>query len=149
MTNDELWMQIAILEAKKAEKANEVPVGAIIVKENKLIAQAHNKPISNHDPTAHAEIEVIRKAGQKLKNYRLNGTTLYVTLEPCAMCLTAMTHGRIDRVVFGAFDLNKGYSSSFLDLDYIKNFNHQFQIEGGVLEGLCSKLLKKFFKNRR
>ena len=149
MTKDERWMQIALLEAKKAEHANEVPVGAIIVKGENLISQAHNQPISKNDPTAHAEIQVLRKAGQKLKNYRLTGTTLYVTLEPCAMCLAAMLHARIERVVFGAYDHKTGYSSSFLNSNYTKNLNHEIQIYGGILEDLCSKLLIKFFKNRR
>ena len=95
-------MKIALIEAKLAMDENEVPVGAILVQENNLIAQAHNQPIKKNDPTAHAEIEVLRRAGEKLKNYRFAKTTLYVTLEPCAMCLGAMIHARIERVVFGA-----------------------------------------------
>ena len=108
MIRDEQWMKIAIDEAHLAMKENEIPVGAVLVKENKLIAKAHNRPILNRDPTAHAEIEVLRKAGEKLKNYRLPKTTLYVTLEPCAMCLGAMIHARIERVVFGASDPKSG-----------------------------------------
>ena len=103
MTKDEKWMQIAIEEAKLAIKENEIPVGALLIKDGKLIAQAHNQPIINHDPTAHAEIQALRKAGKRQKNYRLVGSTLYVTLEPCAMCFGAMIHARVERIVFGAF----------------------------------------------
>ena len=116
MNKDEQWMKIALIEAKLAMDENEVPVGAILVQENNLITQAHNQPIKNNDPTAHAEIEVLRKAGDKLQNYRLAKTTLYVTLEPCAMCLGAMIHARIERVVFGASDPKSGVCGSTIDL---------------------------------
>ena len=101
---DEKWMALAIEQAKLAEQKDEVPVGAILVQDDQLIASAHNQPISNNDPTAHAEIQLLRKSGNELKNYRLPNTTLYVTLEPCTMCLGAMIHARISRVVFGAYD---------------------------------------------
>ena len=100
MSNDEKWMRIAIDEAKLAMDKNEVPVGAVLVKNDKLIAQAHNKPITKNDPTAHAEIQLLRKAGEQQKNYRLPESTLYVTLEPCTMCFGAMVHARIDRIVY-------------------------------------------------
>ena len=115
MMTDEQWMKIAIDEAHLAIDENEIPVGAVLVKENKLIAKAHNRPIINSDPTAHAEIEVLRKAGKKLMNYRLPKTTLYVTLEPCAMCLGAKIHARIERVFFGASYSKSGVCSSTIE----------------------------------
>ena len=99
MNEDEKWMKLALKQAIKAETEGEVPVGAVLVKDGLLVAKAHNQPIINHDPTAHAEVEVLRKAGKKLKNYRLERSTLYVTLEPCAMCLGAIMHARIERIV--------------------------------------------------
>ena len=149
MTKDELWMKIAIEEAKLAMKENEIPVGALLVKDGKLIAQAHNQPIKNHDPTAHAEIQVIREAGQFLKNYRLVGSTLYVTLEPCSMCFGAMIHARVDRVVFGASDPKTGVCSSFMEHSSVKIFNHRIIVSGGTLEHECKAILKSFFKLRR
>ena len=149
MTIDEKWMKIAIDEAYLAIEENEIPVGAVLVKENKLIAKAHNCPISNNDSTAHAEIEVLRKAGKKLLNYRLPKTTLYVTLEPCAMCLGAMIHARIERVVFGALDPKSGVCGSTIDLSSESIFNHQISVSGGVLEHECKNILQSFFKLRR
>ena len=142
-------MKIALIEAKLAMDENEVPVGAILVHENNLIAQAHNQPIKNNDPTAHAEIEVLRKAGEKLQNYRLAKTTLYVTLEPCAMCLGAMIHARIERVVFGTSDPKSGVCGSTIDLSSESIFNHQISVSGGVLEHECKDILQSFFKLRR
>jgi tRNA(adenine34) deaminase len=149
MTTDEQWMKIALDEGHLAMNENEIPVGAVLVKENKLIAQAHNRPIINNDPTAHAEIEVLRKAGEKLKNYRLPKTTLYVTLEPCAMCLGAMIHARIERVVFGASDHKNGACSSAIDLLSKPIFNHHISVSGGVLEHECKNILQSFFQLRR
>ena len=149
MTRDEKWMKVAISEALLAMDENEVPVGAILVQENNLITQAHNQPIKNNDPTAHAEIEVLRKAGEKLQNYRLAKTTLYVTLEPCAMCLGAMIHARIERVVFGASDPKSGVCGSTIDLSSESIFNHQISVSGGVLEHECKNILQSFFKLRR
>ena len=149
MTIDEKWMKIAISEALLAMNENEVPVGAILVQDNNLITQAHNRPIKNNDPTAHAEIEVLRKAGEKLQNYRLAKTTLYVTLEPCAMCLGAMIHARIERVVFGASDPKSGVCGSTIDLSSESIFNHQISVSGGVLEYECKNILQSFFKLRR
>ena len=146
---DEKWMELAIKQAKLAEKINEIPVGAILVKNNELIAEAHNQPISNNDPTAHAEIQLLRNAGQLLDNYRLPDTTLYVTLEPCTMCLGAMVHARISRVVFGAYDEKTGVCGSCADLSTSDCFNHVIEIEGGVLTDECRQLLQKFFKKRR
>ena len=149
MTRDEKWMKVAISEALLALDENEVPVGAILVQENNLIAQAHNQPIKNNDPTEHAEIEVIRKAGEKLQNYRLAKTTLYVTLEPCAMCLGAMIHARIERVVFGASDPKSGVCGTIIDLSSESIFNHQIKVSSGVLEAECKNILQSFFKLRR
>ena len=149
MTRDEKWMKVAISEALLAMDENEVPVGAILVQENNLIAQAHNQPIKKNDPTAHAEIEVLRKAGEKLLNYRLSNMTLYVTLEPCAMCIGAMIHARIERVVFGASDPKSGVCGSALNLLSQSIFNHQIAVTGGVLELECKNVLQSFFKLRR
>ena len=146
---DEKWMALAIEQAKLAEKINEVPVGAVLVQDDQLIASAHNQPITNHDPTAHAEIQLLRAAGKQLNNYRLPNTTLYVTLEPCTMCLGAMIHARVSHVVFGAYDQKTGVCGSCTDLSTSKCFNHTIAIEGGVLENDCKQLLQQFFKNRR
>ena len=145
----EKWMELAIQQALLAEKIDEVPVGAVLVKDDQLIAQAHNQPISNNDPTAHAEIQVLRKAGENLENYRLPNTTLYVTLEPCTMCLGAMIHARVSRVVFGAFDKKTGVCGSCADLSSSECFNHSLIVEGGILAENCQSLLQDFFKKRR
>jgi tRNA(adenine34) deaminase len=149
MNEDEKWMLLAINEAINAEKEGEVPVGAVLVKDGKLISKSHNQPISTNDPTAHAEIQLIRAAGAKLKNYRLNDSILYVTLEPCAMCLGAIVHARVKRIVFGAHDPKTGVCSSSADLTNAKIFQHKVQISGGILESRCSKLLHTFFKSKR
>ena len=149
MNEDEKWMQIAIQEATKAEEMGEVPVGAILVKDDLIIARAHNKPISTNDPTAHAEIQLLRAAGKELKNYRLPGTTLYVTLEPCAMCLGAIMHARIERVVFGARDPKTGVCGSSENFMEASCFNHKIDIASGVLENESKQLLKNFFNSRR
>ena len=143
------WMQLAIKQAKLAEAIDEVPVGAVLVQDNQLIASAHNQPISNNDPTAHAEIQLLRTAGKKLNNYRLPNTTLYVTLEPCTMCLGAMIHARVSRVVFGAYDQKTGVCGSCQDLSTSKCFNHSIETNGGILADECKQLLQKFFKKRR
>ena len=149
MMEDEKWMQYAIIEANIAKDKGEVPVGSIIVQNNQIIAKAHNCPISKNDPTAHAEIEVLRKAGEKLHNYRLPKTTLYVTLEPCSMCLGAMVHARIERVVYGASDPKSGVCGSTINLSSESIFNHQISVSGGVLEHECKNILQSFFKLRR
>ena len=149
MNTDEKWMQIAIEEAKLAMRKNEIPVGAVLVKNDRLIAQSHNQPIKTNDPTAHAEIQLLRKAGLQLKNYRLIGSTLYVTLEPCAMCFGAMIHARIERIVFGASDPKTGVCGSCINLNKENFFNHKISITGGILKNESSKLLKLFFKSKR
>ena len=149
MNEDEIWMQIAIQEAIKAEKENEVPVGAILVKDDLVVARAHNQPISTNDPTAHAEIQLLRAAGGELKNYRLTGTSIYVTLEPCAMCLGAMMHARVERIVYGAHDPKTGVCGSSENLTDANFFNHKIALTSGVLENECKQLIKKFFISRR
>ena len=149
MTEDEKWMNLAIEQAIKAQDEDEVPVGAVLVKDGLLIAKAHNQPISTNDATAHAEIQVLRKAGIKLQNYRLTDSTLYVTLEPCAMCLGAMMHARITRIVYGANDQKTGVCGSSENLINASCFNHKIHLTNGILEDECKKLLKKFFNLRR
>ena len=149
MNNDEKWMKIAISEAYLAKNKGEVPVGAVLIQNDKLIAKAHNQPILKNDPTAHAEIQLLRAAGKKLKNYRLTGTSLYVTLEPCAMCLGAIMHARVEHVVFGAYDPKTGVCGSSENLMDAKCFNHKINLVSGVLENESKQLLKNFFNSRR
>ena len=143
------FMQQAMALACQAESLGEVPVGALIVHQGEVIATGYNMPISTHDPTAHAEIIALRAAGKVLNNYRLLDTTLYVTLEPCAMCAVAMVHARIGRVVFGAFDHKTGAAGSLLDLLNDARLNHQVSVTSAVLESDCSAQLSAFFKRRR
>lgn len=153
MTNqteqDIKWMQHAITLAKYAESIDEVPVGAIIVIDNEIVSEGWNQPITENDPTAHAEIIALRSAAKALENYRLVNTTLYVTLEPCSMCAGALIHARVKRVVFGANDPRTGAAGSMFDILNTTKLNHQVEIEHGVLEAECAELLKQFFKNKR
>ena len=142
-------MALAIEQALLAQAIDEVPVGAILVQDNQLIASAYNQPISNNDPTAHAEIQLLRASGKKLNNYRLPNTTLYVTLEPCTMCLGAMIHARISRVVFGAYDQKTGVCGSCSDLSKSECFNHSIEFQGGILLDESRSLLQAFFKKKR
>jgi len=142
-------MQAAIKLAQNAEDMGEVPVGAIVVKDAILISEGFNQPINQHDPTSHAEIMALRNAAQKLQNYRLPGTTLYVTLEPCAMCAGAIIHARVERVVFGAYDPKGGAAGSVFEILGTEKLNHKVEVSGGVFETECSDLLKTFFKSRR
>lgn len=145
---DEHWMQQALQLARQAGEAGEVPVGAVIVKDDSLIAQGMNRCIRDSDPTAHAEMVALRAAGRALANYRIPDTTLYVTLEPCAMCFGALVHARVARVVFGAADPKAG-ALSVLALEQTNGFNHRFVVSGGVLAEDCGELLRTFFKARR
>ena len=149
MNEDEKWMNLAVKEALIAESIGEVPVGAVLVKDNKLLAKAHNKSIAKHDPTAHAEIELLRLAGNQLKNYRLINCTLYVTLEPCAMCYGAIIHARLKRIVYGAKDIKTGVCGSSEDFRGANCSQHKPETSGGVLEKKCGQLLIDFFKMRR
>ena len=143
------WMEYALEEAKKSLAKNEVPVGAVIILNKEIIGRGHNQPINRQDPSSHAEIEAIRNASQNLGNYRLTGSTLYVTLEPCAMCYGAIIHARISRLVFGAYDPKTGVCGSSIQLHEQACFNHAPEIIGGVLEEDCSLILKDFFKEKR
>ena len=146
---DEHWMGLALAQAREAAAAGEVPVGAVVVKAGELIASGRNAPIGGQDPTAHAEIVALREAARVLGNYRLDGCTLYVTLEPCAMCSGAMLHARLDRVVFGAPDPRTGAAGSVLNLFANTQINHQTQVDGGVCAEACGQVLRDFFKPRR
>ena len=146
---DEHGMRLALEQARLAAIAGEVPVGAVVVKNGQVIATGRNAPIALHDPTAHAEVVALREAARLLGNYRLEGCTLFVTLEPCAMCSGAMLHARVDRVVFGAADPRTGVAGSVLNLFDNARLNHQTQVTGGVLAEECGQLLKDFFKPLR
>jgi tRNA(adenine34) deaminase len=147
--NDQDWMRYAIRLAQRAEQQGEVPVGALVVYENRCLAEGWNQPNQNHDPTAHAEIQAIRKTGQVLNNYRLIDCTLYVTLEPCVMCMGAIAHSRVKRLVFGAFDPKRGAVCNALQLSDAPFLNHHIDWQGGILEADCSSLLTDFFKAKR
>jgi tRNA(adenine34) deaminase len=146
---DRQFMQQALEQAGLAALAGEVPVGAVIVRNGEVIARAFNQPITNHDPSAHAEMLALRQAALAEENYRLPGTTLYVTLEPCTMCAGAMLHARVDRIVYGAPDPKTGAAGSVLDVFSSKQLNHQTIIEGGLMGQECGQLLRDFFKERR
>ena len=143
------WMREALLLARQAEAASEVPVGAVLVKDGMLLGAGWNQPIGAHDPTAHAEVMAIRAAAKSSGNYRQPGTTLYVTLEPCAMCAGALVHARVERLVYGAADPKTGAAGSVFDLTRTDKLNHRLEVEGGVLAEECGALLKDFFAKRR
>lgn len=142
-------MRYALRLAQRAEAQGEVPIGALVIKDGECIAEGWNNPIALHDPTAHAEIIALRQAGLALGNYRLIDTTLYVTLEPCVMCMGAISHARIKRLVFGAFDPKRGAVCNALSLSDADFLNHRINWQGGVLETACSELLRDFFRTRR
>ena len=146
---DRRWMAHALMLAQRAAAEGEVPVGAVIVKDDEIIGEGWNRPIGLHDPTAHAEIQAMRNAATNLANYRLTGSTLYVTLEPCPMCAGAMVHARIKRVVFGAIDPRSGAAGSVFNLLQGTPLNHQCEVSGGVMAEECGGLLKGFFRERR
>jgi len=149
MLTDEDWMRYAMQLAKRAEQAGEVPVGAVLVKDDRIVGQGWNLSIARHDPSAHAEMQAIRQAGPVLQNYRLLDCTLYVTLEPCAMCAGALVHSRITRLVYGATDLKAGACGSVFDLVRHPQLYHQLQVRAGVLATACASQLSDFFKRRR
>jgi tRNA(adenine34) deaminase len=148
-TGDEYAMRLALDQAHNAWLVGEVPVGAVIMREGQVIATGYNRPITTHDPTAHAEIVALRHAAQLLENYRLPECELFVTLEPCAMCAMALMHARFKRVVFGARDPKTGVAGSVIDLFADRRLNHHTAVEGGVMEQACGALLKEFFAERR
>jgi tRNA(adenine34) deaminase len=147
--NDEVFMRAAIEQARAALKQDEVPVGAIVVKDGEIISQAFNSPITLQDPTAHAEILALRNAGQRLNNYRLIDAELYVTIEPCIMCMGALIHARIKRLIFGTYDLKAGAAGSVFDLTHHARLNHTIDVTSGVLEQECRALMQHFFRERR
>ena len=142
-------MRAALEQARAALKQDEVPVGAIVVKDGEIISQAFNSPITLHDPTAHAEILALRKAGQRLNNYRLIDAEIYVTIEPCFMCMGALIHARIKRLIFGTYDLKAGAAGSVFDLTCHARLNHTLEVTSGVLEQECRELIQHFFRERR
>ena len=146
---DQHWMQHALELAKKAENQGEVPVGAILVLDDKVIGEGWNQPISTHNPVAHAEVIALQDAASKIENYRLPDTTLYVTLEPCTMCVGAIVHSRVKRLVFGAYDLKTGAVCSQLELLSAGFYNHQVAFTGGVLQEECAAILSNFFSELR
>jgi tRNA(adenine34) deaminase len=147
--DDSEFMGLALGQASEAGAAGEVPVGAVIVMDGVVVGRGFNQPIGRHDPTAHAEVMALRDAAARMGNYRLPGCTLYVTLEPCAMCAGAIMHARIDRVVFGARDPKTGAAGSIVDLFAEPRLNHHTTIVGGVLAEQCGSLLSSFFSARR
>ncbi|MBD3670628.1 MAG: tRNA adenosine(34) deaminase TadA [Gammaproteobacteria bacterium] len=146
---DQFWMRRALELSMLAARHGEVPVGAVIVKDGDEVGSGWNRPIEGHDPSAHAEIEALRSAGKRLSNYRLPDTTLYVTLEPCAMCAGAIIHARVKRVVFGASDPKGGAAGSVFQILGTEKLNHQVEIVSGVLEQECGDMLREFFRMKR
>lgn len=149
MRRDVDYMRLALEQARVAQAHGEVPVGAVLVQGDTVIAAAGNAPIARHDPSAHAEMLALRAGGQALGNYRLDGTVLYVTLEPCLMCAAALVHARVRRVVFGAFDPKAGAAGGIIDAFALKGLNHRVDVFGGVLEDECGALLSEFFAATR
>lgn len=149
MKSDEFWMQKALALAEKAGLAGEVPVGAVVVIDDECVGEGFNRPISTHDPSAHAEMVALRDAGKNIRNYRMPGTTLYVTLEPCSMCAGAIIHARIDRVVYAAEDIKSGAAGSCINILQSAFLNHQCEITGGILAEKSRILLQDFFRERR
>lgn len=147
--HDAAFMQVALEQAAESAKAGEIPVGAVVVVSGEIVATGQNRSIRDSDPSAHAEVVALRAAGSKLSNYRLADASLYVTLEPCAMCIGAIVQARLARVVFGAYDPKAGAAGSAIDLSDSPAFNHRFEIMGGVLAEACGAVLKEFFSERR
>ncbi len=146
---DTIFMQAALAEARQAAQAGEIPVGAVVVAGDEIIATGQNRSIRDNDASGHAEIAALRGAGKAQSNHRLSNATLYVTLEPCAMCMGAMVQARISRLVFGAYDPKAGAAGSAIDLTESPAFNHRFEVLGGVLADECGELLQDFFRERR
>lgn len=146
---DAFWMQRALELARQAEASGEVPVGAVLIQDEQIIGEGWNQPIGSHDPSAHAEMRALRQAAQRLSNYRLPDTTLYVTLEPCVMCAGAIIHARVKRVVFGAPDPKTGAAGSVFDILTSDRHNHRVEICGGVMARECGAVLRDFFKAKR
>jgi len=146
---DEFWMEEALREGVRAQAAGEVPIGAVVVHEGRILGRGSNRPISSNDPTAHAEIIAMREAGQALGNYRLADCDLFVTMEPCAMCAGAMVHARIRRLIYGATDPKAGAVESVMRVLDNASLNHQIEVKKGVLAGRCMELVQAFFRDKR
>lgn len=146
---DRIWMQEALAEATRAAAAGEVPVGALVVSDRQIIGRGANAPIATHDPTAHAEIQALRQAGRRVGNYRLPGSTLYTTVEPCLMCMGALWHARVARLVFGCFDPKAGAAGSLFDVPRDARLTPRLDVTGGVCEAECRGLLQRFFLAKR
>jgi tRNA(adenine34) deaminase len=146
---DERFMRMALREAERGAREGEVPVGAVVVQEGRVLARAHNRPIHLHDPSAHAEVLALRRAARMLRNYRLEACELYVTIEPCAMCVGAIVQARLRRIVFGAHDLKAGACGSALRVLNHRKLNHRVDAAGGILAGDCATLIREFFQRRR
>ena len=149
MSTDNDFMKIALEEAREAYRLGEVPVGAILVLDGKILAQAHNSPIMKNDPSAHAEMLVLRQAGEKIGNYRLTGAELFITLEPCVMCAGAIVQARLARVIFGARDPKYGAVGSLYNILADERLNHQVEITEGILREECGEVLSRFFQQKR
>lgn len=149
MSPDELWMEEALREALRAQAAGEVPVGAVVVCEGRIVGRGSNRNLTSHDPTAHAEILALREAGEALGNHRLEHCEMFVTIEPCAMCAGALVHARIKRLVYGAEDPKAGAVHSVLQVLNHPSLNHRMDVTWGVLSGRCAELLQAFFRERR
>lgn len=149
MSSDYDFMKIALAEAENAYRHGEVPVGAVLVREGIVLSQGHNSPIAKNDPSAHAEMLVLREAGQKLGNYRLAGAELYVTIEPCIMCAGAIVHSRISRVIFGARDPKCGAVVSLYNILDDKRLNHQVKVTEGIMAEECGEIISRFFQQKR
>jgi len=149
MSTDYDFMKIALEEAEEAYRRGEVPVGAVLVREGNILARAHNSPIARNDPSAHAEMLVLRQAGEKISNYRMTGAELYVTLEPCVMCAGAIIQARLGRVIFGARDPKCGAVGSLYNILTDERLNHQVEITEGILREECGEILSRFFQQKR
>ncbi len=149
MSSDYDFMKIALAEAEEAYRSGEVPVGAVLVQEGNILSRAHNSPITLSDPSAHAEMLALRQAAEKAGNYRLTGTELYVTLEPCIMCSGAIVHARVERVIFGARDPKFGAVVSLYNIFNDKRLNHQVRITEGILQEECGEIISRFFREKR
>lgn len=149
MSSDYDFMKIALAQAEDAYRRGEVPVGAVLVREGNIMAQAHNSPIAKNDPSAHAEMLVLRQAAELIGNYRLAGAELYVTLEPCIMCAGAIVHARVERVIFGARDPKCGAVVSLYNILDDKRLNHQVKITDGILSEECGEIISRFFREKR
>ena len=147
--SDKNWMQHALLLAKRAEQQDEVPVGAVIVLNDQIIGEGWNQPVSSNDPTAHAEIMALREAGKKIGNYRLLNASMYVTLEPCAMCASAIVHARLTKLVYAVEDPKTGACGSVFNLLQTDELNHRVEVERGILADECQSLIQTFFKKKR